>query len=498
MSHPLPSITTNRPSAAWDEREALIEAFETAYLADAGADLATYLPPPGHPHRLPVLEELVRIDLEHHWTGGLPRWVEEYRPRFPELFCDSDALTAVAVEECRLRRRAGQQPAADEYRRRLGVELPPDSDAELYFDPDAPHEGGPVHEPVELPSVGDEFLGYQLRAELGAGAFGRVFLAERDGRLFALKVAKDLLGEPAALARLRHPNIVPVEAVHRDAPLQAVAMPYLGATTLVHVLRQVTFRRVRPTNGAALIPSPPPGLPAAANVPDGRRQSLQRLLGRMSYVEAVFWLAKRLAAGLAHAHARGVLHRDLKPANVLLADDGRPLLLDFNLSQSGHGIGLVGGTWPYMAPEALEAFLGRPRRVDARADLYSLGVILYQLLAGRLPYAPPCDTSRDGIATALEERMAAPPQIRRYNSEVPRAAEAVVRRLLHPDPTRRYPSARRLEKELVRCMRRPAPPDGPLDWVRRPLGPVWQVGLITTLLVVICWVISLYLLGLLR
>src|SRR5439155_26511767 len=172
-------------------------------------------------------------------------------------------------------------------------------------------------------------------------------------------------GDPAALARLRHPNIVPVEAVHHAGPVQAVAMPYLGATTLVHVLRHVMFRRARPTSGAALLALVRPGLPLAASVPEERRRSVQRLLARMSYVEAVFWLAARLAAGLAHAHARGVLHRDLKPANVLLADDGRPVLLDFNLSSSGDGSGLVGGTWPYMAPEALEAFLGRPRRVDA-------------------------------------------------------------------------------------------------------------------------------------
>jgi serine/threonine protein kinase len=497
MNQPLPSPTPSRPSAAWAEREALIEAFETAYLADAGADLAAYLPPPGHPHRLPVLEELVRIDLEHHWTGGLPRWVEEYRPRFPELFRDSDALTAVAAEECRLRRRAGQAPAADEYRRRFGIELPPESDAELYFDPDAPHDRVPLYEAAELPDVGDEFLGYQLRAELGAGACGRVFLAERDDRLFALKISPDLGSEPATLERLRHPNIVPIVAVHRDGPLQAVAMPYFGATTLVHALRHVTFRRVRPTSGAALFPAYRPGLPAAPNVPEGRRRSVLRLLSRMTYVDAVFWLATRLAAGLAHAHGRGVLHCDLKPANVLLADDGRPLLLDFNLAAAGDGAGLAGGTWPYMAPEALEAFLGRRQRVDARADLYSLGVILYQLLAGRLPYAPPCDTSQDGLAIALEERMGPPSRIRPYNSDVPRAAEAVVRRLLQPDPARRYPSARRLQKELVRCLRRRPLDYRPEAWTRRPLGPVWQVGLITTLLVFICWLISLYLLGLL-
>ena len=112
-----------------------------------------------------------------------------------------------------------------------------------------------------------------------------------------------------------------------------------------------------------------------------------------------------------------------------------------------------------------------------------------------LPFAPPCDTSQDGLATALEERMAAPPRIRTHNPDVSPAAEAVVRRLLQPEPARRYPSARRLQKELARCLRRPALPESPVDWLRRPLGPVWQVGMITTLLVFICWLIALYLLG---
>src|SRR5262249_8995563 len=83
------------------------------------------------------------------------------------------------------------------------------------------------------------------------GSCGRVFLAERDGRLFALKVAPDLGGEPEALSRLRHPNIVPVEAVHRDGPLQAVALPYLGGATLVPVVRRRTLRRGRAARGAA-------------------------------------------------------------------------------------------------------------------------------------------------------------------------------------------------------------------------------------------------------
>ena len=112
------------------------------------------------------------------------------------------------------------------------------------------------------------------------------------------------------------------------------------------------------------------------------------LAGR-SYVGSIVWIAARLAEGLAHAHQRGVVHRDLKPANILLGDDGQPLILDFNVSSpAGNGSATAarhGGTVPYMSPEQLSAF-GCGGDVDQRSDLYSLGVILYQLLTGELPF----------------------------------------------------------------------------------------------------------------
>ena len=101
----------------------------------------------------------------------------------------------------------------------------------------------------------------------------------------------------------------------------------------------------------------------------------------MSYVDAVLWMGARLADGLAHAHARGIIHRDLKPANILLADNGQPMLLDFNLAEdiklrSAAAAAQIGGTLPYMAPEHLQAFSAagasparRPqRRLLARAS----------------------------------------------------------------------------------------------------------------------------------
>src|SRR5436305_10960067 len=105
MSHPPPRRT---PSAQWIEREKYIEAFEAARAAAPAADLADFLPPPGHPLHLPVLEELVRIDLEQHWLHGQPVWLEDYLKRFPQLLESSASVRTLAFEEFRLRRQVGQ------------------------------------------------------------------------------------------------------------------------------------------------------------------------------------------------------------------------------------------------------------------------------------------------------------------------------------------------------------------------------------------------------
>src|SRR5436305_5804276 len=115
-----PSRTT--PSATWLERESYIEAFESAYEADAAADIGQHLPPANHPLYMPVLEELVRIDLEHHWLRGESRWLEEYLERFPQLLEASASVRTLAFEEFRLRRQSGQSPTTDEYKARSGID----------------------------------------------------------------------------------------------------------------------------------------------------------------------------------------------------------------------------------------------------------------------------------------------------------------------------------------------------------------------------------------
>jgi hypothetical protein len=175
------------------------------------------------------------------------------------------------------------------------------------------------------------------------------------------------------------------------------------------------------------------------------------MLARMSYLDAVAWVIARLAEGLAHAHRRGIRHYDLKPANVLLGGDGQPMLLDFNLAHdvSAGKREQLGGTLLYMAPEQLEEVRDQaPGRVTERSDLFSLGVIFYELLTGQHPF--PLSGQANKVAAALDLRRKGPPAVRTINPNVSPAIEAVVHKLLEPDPARRYQSAEQLWTDLDR------------------------------------------------
>ena len=180
------------------------------------------------------------------------------------------------------------------------------------------------------------------------------------------------------------------------------------------------------------------------------------MLEKLTYVQAVLWMAAHLADGLAHAHERGILHRDLKPANILLTDEGQPMLLDLDLFpktlKSAQGTAAaIGGTLPYMSPEHLDAFRGGARPVDARSDLYSLGVILYELLAGRRPFEiPDAPPDRKLLDILIEGRLGTSPDVRRWNQTVTPAVESIIHHCLETDPQRRYQNARELSEDLER------------------------------------------------
>lgn len=499
--------------AAWPRVGTYVEAYEAAWARHGDADPADHAAPAGHPERLAVLCELVRVDLEYRWGRGEHRRLDHYRGRFPELFADPALVRAVAFEEFRLRDQAGHSPDPAEYRDRYGLDglnaggpaavmeaaasaylayrrdggqSPPALDRLLdsyhvprdhgellrQIDRDDPHAAERLAEAIAgLPRVGSSFLGFRLCRELGRGAFGRVFLARQGDladRLVALKVSADVVSETHALAQLQHTNVVPVYSVHRRGPYQAVCMPYLGATTLADSLAAIRRQPTLPGSGAGLLSTlrgragdggPPPEAAdaapdAAASAPPASTPQLERLR-ELSYVPAVLWLVARLADGLAHAHERGILHRDLKPANILFADDGEPLLLDFSLAAdlkapARAGVALVGGTLPYMAPEQLRSFRDDRSLFEARSDVYSLGVILYELLTGVSPFPAHRGSVDEVLPRMIADREAGAPDVRRANASVSPAVAAVVRHCLEPDPARRYRSARALQEDLTR------------------------------------------------
>ena len=195
----------------------------------------------------------------------------------------------------------------------------------------------------------------------------------------------------------------------------------------------------------------------------------------------------RLADGLAHAHEHGIIHRDLKPANVLLSDDGQPMLLDFNLAddvrlRSQAPAARIGGTLPYMSPEQLSAFgaagerVGSPPpAVDARTDIYSLGLILFELLTGQPAFPPRSGPLRECGPQMLADRRQPLPRLTAFNPAVTPAVEAIVRHCLETDPNRRYSSAKDLTEDIerhlnhlpLRHMREPSIVERMQKWVRR-------------------------------
>jgi serine/threonine protein kinase/tetratricopeptide (TPR) repeat protein len=338
-----------------------------------------------------------------------------------------------------------------------------------------------------MPLAGTRFLGFKLIEELGRGAFGRVFLAHQDelaGRPVALKISTHLDAESRSLAQLQHTNIVPIYSIHHAPPFQAVCMPYFGSTTLADVLRDLNSCAVLPESGKRLVstlherkqrtlgnksarpassivgapsleePAAPLEPPPEATSPGLGRAVLEMLEG-YTYVQSVLWIASRLADGLAHAHERGILHRDLKPANILLTDEGQPMLLDFNLSAdtklgTSPEAAMIGGTLIYMSPEHIEAFRGGQRPVDARSDIYALGLILYELLTRRHAHPVKQGPLSEVMPQLLAARQSPPPSLRCWNKSISPAVASIIQHCLEPDPDRRYQSAKELRADLQR------------------------------------------------
>jgi eukaryotic-like serine/threonine-protein kinase len=264
---------------------------------------------------------------------------------------------------------------------------------------------------------------YRILEPLGSGGFGTVYLAEDtwiDKRV-ALKVPHrqsldfaELLREPRLLASLNHPNIVTVITAEKQDNVFFIVMEYVPGETLETIIA-------------------------------GR--------GALELPLALDYTCQILNA-VEHAHKQGVIHRDLRPANVFVTDRGLLKVGDFGTSRflelAAHGTTVIGSP-PYMAPEQFEG------RAVFASDLYSLGITMYQMLTGVLPYDTPAPSDLDRLKRG---DLVSPP--RQHNPAVPPVIDKIVMRALAGDVSERYQRAEDLLADLMgarrNLVRRPAPP----------------------------------------
>ncbi|MFD3463633.1 serine/threonine-protein kinase [Nocardia fluminea] len=322
--------------------------------------------------------------------------------------------------------------------------------------------------------VGDRVGDFELLTELGAGAFARVFLARQRSmqRLVAVKISADSGTEPQTLAQLDHDYIVRVfDQLVLDPPddgsprLRLLYMQFLPGGTLLGLLRWVRATPAAERCGRLLLDAIDAAMTEKGEIRP-TDSSVRREIAELSWPDTVAWLGRRLAAALDHAADRGVLHRDVKPANVLLTAEGVPKLADFNISFSETAgtspLSYFGGSLAYMSPEQLEASHPGYHRsaadLEARSDLFSLGVLLWELLTGTKPFD---DTGADdpawGDQTRLEAMLTSRSEgvseaaLQQLPPDCPPALRRVLLRCLEPNRTDRWPDGAVLATQFDLC-----------------------------------------------
>ncbi|MEI8371530.1 MAG: serine/threonine-protein kinase [Planctomycetota bacterium] len=316
--------------------------------------------------------------------------------------------------------------------------------------------------PVSIDDIkqGTRIDDFEIISLLGRGAFGAVYLARQVSleRQVALKVTAWQGGEGRKMARLEHENIVRVfSETAYDSRTRLLCMQYVSGPTLQAVLDELAEHLPTERSGQKLLDA----IDRLVNRPvefDPAAMRNRELLAELDWVETVCWIGARLAEALDYAHSHGVIHRDIKPGNVMLNQYGRPLLVDFNLAfqplDTSAGKDRLGGTLAYMAPEHLDAFVPDAQvpteTIAQAADIYSLGVVLYQAATGSLPFTQtPDGKSRSEILRAMAaQRRELPPPLPVESSS---ALDQVIARCLHPNPKQRFGSARELSTALEGC-----------------------------------------------
>ncbi len=280
-----------------------------------------------------------------------------------------------------------------------------------------PHETRNTKRETQGGVEGQKLGIYYLQRLIAKGGMGAVYLAVDPTlrRQVAIKVlAPELAADPdyvarfqreaTSLARIRHPNLVHIYAVGEDGNRHFIAMEYLKGLSVADILRQ---------------------------------------RGPLPHPTAIRILGQVLAA-LDKVHAAGIVHRDLKPANIMIDEDQRAILTDFGLAKPRHDHtvttgGTLIGTPEYMAPELAEG-----QEADFRTDIYALGVILFELVTGRVPFQ-----SASAFATLRQHVERPTPSARAITPALPPQLDATVARAMAKRPDDRYPTVRAFAADLL-------------------------------------------------
>ncbi|MDX9830215.1 MAG: protein kinase [Anaerolineae bacterium] len=320
--------------------------------------------------------------------------------------------------------------------------------------------------------IGQQFGPYKITEKLGEGGMAVVYKGYQQSlnRYVAIKVLRQELAqdeefvarfrrEALAVADLDHPNILHVYDAGFVQGMYYIVMAFVDGGSLRDLVSQ-----------GPLEP------------------------------EYALSIASQVADALHHAHQRGIVHRDVKPNNILLSRDGRPLLSDFGIAKALHestGLTRTGmsiGTPEYMAPEQIQG-----QKVDARTDIYALGIVLYEMLAGWAPFS-----STTPVAALYKQVNEPPPPLRQANISIPAWMEAVVAKALAKSPLDRYQQASDFA-EALRQRQAPARTPGPTRIAtpakmprvepegkgRRKAVPVLIAGIVLLLLALVAVVVIL-------
>lgn len=333
--------------------------------------------------------------------------------------------------------------------------------------------------PPALPP-GAKIDDFEVVRLLGRGAFGHVYLARQISldREVALKVSANRGSEGRTMARLEHAHIVQVfsEKVDEDSDQRLLCMQLVPGVGLEKIIGSLDMqmnisRTLAESQGEADDSSPATWrgsdvlaiIDTSAQLPTALDPAALRdreALGGMDDVETTAWMGARLAEALDFAHQRGVLHRDIKPANILVSPYGRPMLADFNISAQQvdeAGSEMFGGTVAYMAPEHLDAFNPADDTtedaVSTQADIYSLGLVLDELLHGRLPQLThaPGASMVERLRKLADYRRQKPPRTKEVVPSARKTLELSICRCLAPNPQDRFGTGADLAEQLEGC-----------------------------------------------